>query len=114
MIFKIKSLINQNVRILENDVVPISQNAYIKNIQENEEKILLQLVEPLLIDKRLFSYAIARPRSINDDLSTLINSGTLSSSITWIPQEQFNQDTPFDLSWWRGGAAAIADLVLTK
>ena len=48
-----------------------------------------------------------------DDLDSLAKGDVLGCSLTWVPDDKDNLDEPMDLSWWRGGAAAITDLCIS-
>lgn len=105
-------LIGRRVRILANDIILLDLMAHIACIDESDRRILLQLDFPLIISGKTFTYAVISPRLDKDNLSDLLISGTLGCSVTWVPKDLFDPVKPFDLSWWRGGVAAITDVVL--
>ena len=75
-----------------------------------QKKILLNLDKLLTHEGQRYQRLVASVRLARDDLDTLANAGVLGCSVTWVPDVRFNESDPFNLSWWRGGAAAITDL----
>src|SRR6266849_4198882 len=110
----IDSLINRRVMVLESDAIHMTQAAQSTKVSQLEKALLLEFGQPSLIEGKGYRYAIASPRLERDDLTTLLQKGSLSCGVTWVPEERFNEQRPFDLSWWRGGAAAITDIVLSE
>lgn len=106
------SLKGRKARILANDIIYLDLMAHITCIDEFDRKILLQLDSPVMISGNTFTYAVISPRLDKNNLSDLLKSGTLGCSVTWVPKDLFDPVKPFNLSWWRGGAAAITDVVL--
>jgi hypothetical protein len=73
---------------------------------------LIEFDAPVEAGGMRYTHAVASPRLERDDINSLKKSNVLGSAITWIPDNRFNPKEPFNLGWWRGGAAAIADIVL--
>ncbi len=69
-------------------------------------------ISPLEISEQTYSLTVARLRLERDDLDTPLTNGSVGCGITCIPNDRYDPAKPFDLSWWHGGAAAIADVVL--
>jgi hypothetical protein len=98
------------IRAAELSGVPVA--AVICAVDPETSSLLLELVAPLQIGARTYPLALARPRLERDDLGTLLDSGVLGCGIVCVPRERHDPARPFDLSWWRGGGAAIGDVVL--
>jgi hypothetical protein len=96
--------------ITGNDFIDTNELASIEQVKPESEELLLRLKTPLQKGGRRYVFAIAKPRLATGQIEHLPRGKTLGCAITWVPAEHFRIDDPFDLSWWRGGAAAIADL----
>jgi hypothetical protein len=73
--------------------------------------LLLELKVPFLYNAIDCRYFVAQVRHEDTDLSALIAGSTVACNLTRIPPERVGQrGTNFDLSWWRGGLRAVADL----
>ena len=106
------NLIGKKVTIKSNDFVEQAQQANIVTIDTTTNKILLKLNIPFENMGTTYSHVVALPRLSRDDLGTLEKNGVVGCSLTWVPDSKFSSQNPVDLSWWRGGAAAIADLCI--
>ena len=104
------AIVGRQIIILGNDFVTQDLNASVVTIDEDKQTILLELEQPLSYSSTMYRYAIAAPRFSKDDLGLLVTAGSLGCSVTWVPEDKYSLDEPMDLSWWRGGAAAITDL----
>jgi len=104
--------VGQKIIIRGNDFIPQDLSASIVTIDEDKQTILLELDEPLKHTSTMYSRVVASPRLSKDDLGSLATDGVLGCSVTWVPDDKYNLDEPMDLSWWRGGAAAITDLCI--
>ncbi|WP_152600239.1 hypothetical protein [Cellvibrio mixtus] len=100
------------VRIRMNDFIAQDTFAQIAFVDEEHKKILLKLNTPLDVGGVIYSYAVASPRLAQDNLLDLLKGSEIGSSVTWVPLIKFDENRPLDLSWWRGGAAAITDILL--
>jgi hypothetical protein len=61
-----------------------------------------------------FTNAIIIPRHEGVLVDDLLLGKSVLCAVTLVSRERFSPDHPFDLSWWRGGNAAVADVVLVK
>jgi hypothetical protein len=107
-------IIGETVLIRANDFINKETLATIDKLDNTGNKLLLLLNEPLLNANERYLYAIAEPRLSKDALQNLIDYAKLGCNLTWIPQDRMNCEKPFDISWWRGGAVAIADICICK
>lgn len=108
----ISPLVGRSVTVRANDFVEAPISGCIRFVDMATNTVVIKLDAPLHAGDLQYEWAVASPRLMRDDIDTLNNSGVLSCGITWVPNARFNPNTPFDLSWWRGGAAAISDVVL--
>ena len=106
------SLLGSQAIIRGNDFVAQDLNVVIVTIGADNKTVLLKLDVPLKYASTTYRYAVAAPRLSKDDLGVLAVDGVLGCSVTWVPDEKYNSNEPMDLSWWRGGAAAITDLCI--
>ncbi|TQV78838.1 hypothetical protein FKG94_12520 [Exilibacterium tricleocarpae] len=104
------SLIGKNAVIRSNGFVDQDTNGFIAMIDEGSKSMLLKLDEPLKSTGTTYRHVVASARLSRDDLGVLDTVGVLGCSVTWVPEGKFDSNNPMDLSWWRGGAAAITDL----
>jgi hypothetical protein len=107
----IEDLINKKVIIYENDFIDENMFAKIISIDENNNKILLELNEPLLYKEKIYSKVVFGVRHTGRKIIDL-ESGMLGGNLTWISEDRYNPNAPFDVSWWRGGASAITSIKL--
>lgn len=105
-----KSLIGQRIFIRGNEFSDQDLSAQVAVVDENNKKLLLEFDSPLISNSTSYIRAVASPRLSKDSVGSLLVNGVLGCSVTWIPDGKFNSSEPMDLSWWRGGAAAVADL----
>jgi hypothetical protein len=108
----ISALIGRPVTIRMNDFVDMPTYGHIQFIDSTKNSVAIKLDSPLEAGDIRYEWVVASARLQRDNLDTLINDKTLGCGVTWIPNTKFNINSPFDLSWWRGGAAAIADILL--
>lgn len=113
-----QKFLNCRIRILADEFVNKNQFlekdewATIINIDHNTKQFLLRLDESIVIQGKLYKYAIAGTRLENQYLEMLFENVYLGCSVTLVPDSQFDIEKPFDLSWWRGGASAITSITL--
>lgn len=107
-------LIGRNVRVRANDFIQMDLAARITDVSEQDRKFLLGLGTPITISGVTYTHVIASPRLARDDLNVLLSNGVLGCAVTWVPKDRFDQSNSFDLAWWRGGAAAVADVMLDE
>jgi hypothetical protein len=103
---------NRLVIIKANDFFSSDLPAYVRGASDHEQKILLEFDQPLVIGNVTYSHAVISPRLARDDIRRLSNKGALGCAVTWVPAGRFDSNKPFDVSWWRGGGAAVTDVVL--
>lgn len=106
------SLQGRAVKIRANDFFSQDISAHVLLADEADRKILMELDLPLSVAGVLYEYAIASPRLAKNSLADLLNTGVLGSAVTWVPDAKFDASRPLDVSWWRGGAAAVTDVCL--
>ncbi len=100
------------VRIQANDFAQSDLLTHVRDTCGIEKKNLLELELPISVGNDTYSHAVISPRQGRDNIDAFFSGKPLSSAVTWIPTNRFNPNKPFDISWWRGGAAAIADVML--
>lgn len=105
-------LIGRDVKVRANDFFQMDLAARITDVSEHARKLLLELSAPISIAGVTYTHAIASPRLARDDLNVLLSNGVLGCAVTWVRKDRFDQSNPFDLAWWRGGAAASTDVML--
>lgn len=106
------SLVGRKLKISGNDFTAEDVTGTVSKISKAERKILVEIIPPMVVSGTSYPYLIASPRLAADDLDRVLSVGVLGCSVTWIPFGVYDERHPFDLSWWRGGAAAVADLTL--
>lgn len=106
-------LLGRQVRVRADDLFAgAAAPAVIRAIDSDASSMLLEFVPPVRVGEMAYVFAVARARLERDDLETLLRKGVLGSGVTLIPADRYDPTKPFDLTWWRGGGAAIADVVL--
>jgi hypothetical protein len=74
----------------------------------------LRLLAPInLPNGEAASYLVASIRHENNRLSEIAAGQRVLCGITLVPTARFDPTQPCDLSWWRGGGAAIGDVAAT-
>lgn len=86
--------------------------AVVTSVSPALSAVSLLLREPLTIGEKVFSHAVASPRHEGSSLSEMLKGKSVLCAVTLVSDAQFSVESPFDLSWWRGGNAAIADISL--
>lgn len=104
-------LLGRDVKVRANDFIQMDLAARITDVSEHAGKLLLDLGAPITISGVTYTHAVASPRLARDDLNVLLSDGVLGCAVTWVPKDRFDQSNPFDLAWWRGGAAAVTDVM---
>jgi len=105
-------LVGKQVSIRANDFVTKLSTGKIEAIDPARKAILITLDEPIDVGGTRYEWAVASGRLERDDLETFAAEGEMGCGITWIPSARFSHQDPFELNWWRGGGAAIADVLL--
>ena len=106
------SLLGKRVAIRANDFLDVASHGRIKFGEPIGNSVLIELDTPVNANGLHYTQVVASVRLTRDSVATLLSTETLGCGVTWIPESRFSASAPFDLSWWRGGAAAIADIVL--
>lgn len=109
----INHLVGRQVYVRSADLVGAPITAVIQATDLVAQALLLKFMPPTQIGEQTYPFAVAQPRLERDDLGTLLRTGNLGCGVTCVPQDRYDPTKPFDLSWWRGGGATIADLVLS-
>lgn len=105
-------LVGRQVCVCSAELFGASAAAVIRATDPDSKSLLLEFLPPVVIGAQVYDFAIAHPRLQRDDLVVLLRMGVLGCAITCVPSERHDPACPFDLGWWRGGGAVIADLVL--
>jgi len=100
-------IINQNDFIWEYEVL-----ADVSQVNNEKDNVLLELKDPLTYKNKIYSQVVVSGRHENGSLSDLYSTGYYACNATWIPDDKFDEQKPFDTSWWRGGAAAVTSISL--
>lgn len=111
---KTSQLIGCNVNIVgaNPDLFDSHAVALIRAIDLDSQSLLLEFSPKIQVGEQYYEFAVASARLERDDLSVLLIYGVLGCAITCIPSDHYNALKPFNLTWWRGGGAAIGDIVL--
>jgi hypothetical protein len=78
------------------------------------EALLLGLASSLKYKTEEYKCFVATTRHEGVTFPQLLSGIQVGCNLTGIPVERAHSANPLDLSWWRGGAAAIVDLRLHK
>jgi hypothetical protein len=108
----VNQFVGRQVHVRGADLFGLPVAAVIRAIDSDSKSLLLEFASPAQIDAQIYPFAVARPRLQRDDLAVLLTSGVLGCAVTCVPDDRFNPTKPFDLGWWRGGGAFVADVVL--
>jgi hypothetical protein len=116
---KITNLMGCKVHVCENDLFKTTDDVVIRRVDEESWSLLLEFFSPIKTGKHHCLFAVARPRSNAATsekfmMEEFMRGRQLSCNLTCIPHERYDPETPFDLSWWRGGGAEIVGIYLTE
>ena len=78
----------------------------------SDTALLARLQEPLWHEGKPITHVVVQARHESDGFRDLKPGRKFSCNVTAIPAEQAASDNPLDLSWWRGGTAAITDMAI--
>lgn len=106
------NIINKTIEILPNDFNISSSHATIEDISLDLTSGLLKLKAPYQYNHKAYRYVVARARGTDAKFDELLRDGKLDCNLYWISVDLFDISKPFDVSWWRGGAAAITTIKL--
>jgi hypothetical protein len=104
-------LIGRNVHIGANDIVSQQAAAEVIALRYDGRAIALRLVDRLKQGPSSFPYAVATARYEGQSIFEVFEGKPVVCAVTWVTKERFSLTDPFDLSWWRGGPATIAELL---
>ena len=76
------------------------------------EAIILKVNEPFEFEGTRYAYLVGSPRHEGDTFDGLDDGGEVFCSLARVDQEQVESESPFDMSWWRGGGGIIGSLSL--
>jgi len=105
-------LLGRRAAVRANDFVDAVSMGRIRCMDPDTNAVLIELDAPLHANGLRFTHIVASARLARDNIEALVSTGALGCGVTWVPEGRFDVNAPLDLSWWRGGAAAIAELVL--
>jgi len=108
----VTQLIGYQVYVRAGDIFDIPAVAVIRLTDSDSRSLLLEFAPPVQVGAQAYKFAVAHPRLEGDSLAILLSKGVLGSAVTCVSNGRYDPAKPFDLSWWRGGAAVIADLSL--
>lgn len=104
--------VGSKVIIRGNEFVARDLSGYIALINSDNKTALIELDEPLDHTGTMYRYVVAAIRLAKGDYGELTVDRVLGCSVTWVPDESYNPYDPMDLTWWRGGGAAVTDVCL--
>lgn len=107
-----EELVGRRVFVRVNEFIDLDLQGSIYALAPDREMMLLQFDDPLGVAEVGYKYAVASVRFNDCDLGFLMKNRSVGCNVTWVSEHRYNPASPFDLSWWRGGAAAIGDVVL--
>jgi hypothetical protein len=105
------TIIGTAVDILENDFVEMVSKATVLHADTERGRLVLKLQNPVMEKGLTYPYAVASIRHEGIDLDDAALREGIGCNIIWVTAERFSPDAPFDVSWWRGGAVAISDVI---
>lgn len=109
-----RSIVGLNVKVRANEFIQRDVPSQVLSVDESSRRFLLLLNSPIEISGTIFTHAVASSRLARDDLASILVNHVLGCSIIFIPQDRLNPSQPFDVSWWRGGGAVVADVTADK
>ena len=80
----------------------------------SDTALLARLQEPLWHDGAPISHVVVQVRHESDGFCDLKLGRKYLRNVTAIPAERAASGNPLDLSWWRGGPAAITDMAILR
>lgn len=98
------------VEISPNEVTGVPARGRILHASADRNTVTIALDQPLVIEQNEYPWAVASPRRGGMYVTELADGKSLGCSVTWVDRDRFRENDPFNLGWWRGGAAAVADI----
>ena len=74
--------------------------------------LLLRIEDPIVFEGETCEYLVAQTRHVGAKLDSILSGENVACNLTRIPEGRLKTQDPSDLSWWRGGLAAIGTLSL--
>ena len=108
----LSDLLGREVSILPSELVEYPILAVIRLFEDNSNKLFVELLKAVNLNAHTYTFAVLEPRLERDELSGLLRGNALLCAVTLVPEDRHDPASPFNLSWWRGGAATIADVIL--
>lgn len=105
-------LADLNVVIISDSLIDQPVSAVIRQIDSKAKALVLEMKPFLQINGQVCEFAVAKLRSVREGTSSLPDNEALLFAVIFVPVARYSADRPFDVSWWRGGAADIATLML--
>lgn len=112
-----RDIIGKSVQIGAGDIFasaqrsnPFEEKIFAKIIAVDSKGVALAVA--LDLKKGPFTHAVVIPRYEGASAENFIEGKMVLCAVTLVPQERFSPDHPFDLTWWRGGGAIVADVTL--
>lgn len=105
-------LVGRSIKVRANEFIDTDLGARVSSVSASGCELLLALDSPLTVSGVTYTHLVASPRLARDNIDILLGGSALGCSVTWVPEKRFDKSKPFDLTWWRGGAAAITDLTV--
>lgn len=101
---------NHRLLILKNDVWDHDIPAILKTYSADGTSVLLELRPAVEHNGIIYAHAVAKFRAAQMSYVKLLADRQTGCAITFVPADKYNAADPFNLSWWRGGAATITDI----
>jgi hypothetical protein len=76
----------------------------------DEERLLVELIDPVNWHGRTFRFFVARHRHGHGLVDDVSRGRAVECSLIAVPDDQANSADPFDTSQWRGGLSARATI----
>lgn len=103
--------VGYHLAIAPNEFIPHRISAKIEVIDDEGQSVVLSLNEVAITSGGQASHAVAKIRTSGMSYLQARVGDRIASSVIWVPDRNYSSDRPFDTTWWRGGAAAIADII---
>jgi hypothetical protein len=103
-------LIGKGVVVQGNSFVISDTYAIVRAVRVENFAVLLELENSITVGENIYEHAVATPRTAGDGFSQFKNGKCFGANIIWVPRVKFDQSAPLNVSWWRGGGAAVADI----
>jgi hypothetical protein len=103
------SWINRRILISPNELLEGGGHGIL--IANDARALSLTLSKPMLLPNgKACSHLVAYVRHENRTLNEIMDGRAVLCALTLVPDEKFDPKKPCDVSWWRGGGAAIGDI----